>query len=53
LLWVYYSAQVFFFGAELTYVFANHYGGGIMPQHHSLGRLLRRRHVGTPTRSTP
>src|SRR5262249_7889618 len=24
--WVYYSAQVFFFGAEFTYVYANRYG---------------------------
>lgn len=26
LLWVYYSALIFFFGAEFTYVFANEYG---------------------------
>ena len=26
LLWVYYSALIFFFGAEFTQVFANHYG---------------------------
>jgi membrane protein len=42
LVWVYYSAQVFFFGAELTRIFAAEYGGGIIPRHRSLGRLLRR-----------
>jgi membrane protein len=38
--WVYYSAQVFFFGAELTRIFATTYGGGIVPVHRSLGRHL-------------
>jgi membrane protein len=31
LIWVYYSAQIFFFGAEFTQVYANRYGGGIVP----------------------
>lgn len=31
LLWVYYSAQILFFGAELTQVYANRYGSGIEP----------------------
>ncbi|SLM48856.1 Putative membrane protein (fragment) [Nitrospira japonica] len=31
LLWVYYSAQIFLFGAEFTKVYANTYGGRIMP----------------------
>ena len=38
--WVYYSAQVFFFGAELARIFATTYGGGIVPVHRSLGRRL-------------
>jgi membrane protein len=29
LLWLYYSAQIFFFGAEFTQVYARHYGAGI------------------------
>jgi membrane protein len=29
LLWVYYSALIFFFGAEFTYVYANEYGSHI------------------------
>ena len=31
LLWVYYSAQVFFFGAEFTHVYARRHGSGVTP----------------------
>jgi len=31
LLWVYYSAQILFLGAEFTQVYANRYGSGIRP----------------------
>lgn len=31
LVWIYYSAQIFFLGAEMTQVYANRYGGGIRP----------------------
>jgi membrane protein len=31
LVWVYYSAQILFFGAELTQVYANNYGSKIVP----------------------
>jgi membrane protein len=43
LMWVYYSAQVFFFGAGVTRLFADTYGAHIVPHHHSLGGLWRRR----------
>jgi membrane protein len=43
LVWVYYSAQVFFFGAEITRIFASEYGAGIIPHHRSLGGLWRRK----------
>jgi membrane protein len=43
LAWVYYSAQVFLFGAELTRIFAMTYGGGIIPVRRSFGRSLWRR----------
>jgi membrane protein len=43
LMWVYYSGQVFFFGAEVTRIFATTYGGGIVPHHRSLGALWQRR----------
>ncbi len=42
LLWVYYSAQVFFFGAEATRIFAERCGGGIRPSHRSLRSVVRR-----------
>jgi membrane protein len=32
LLWIYYSAQIFFFGAEFTRIYANTYGLGIIPR---------------------
>jgi membrane protein len=31
LIWVYYSAQIFFFGAEITQVYANKFGSRIVP----------------------
>jgi membrane protein len=43
LVWVYYSAQVFFFGAEVTRIFAATHGGGIVPVHRSLRRSGWRR----------
>lgn len=46
LAWVYYSAQVFFFGAELTRIFATTHGGGIVPVHRSVGRQFWRRAGG-------
>jgi membrane protein len=36
LLWVYYSALIFFYGAEITHVYATDYGSGIKP--HSAAR---------------
>jgi len=45
LIWVYYSAQVFFFGAEVTRIFANVYGAHIVPRHHSVRDLWRARLV--------
>lgn len=32
LLWVYYSAQILFFGAEFTQVYTNQYGSGMQPE---------------------
>ena len=32
LLWIYYSAQILFFGAEFTQVYANNYGSKIVPE---------------------
>ena len=35
LLWVYYSAQILFFGAEFTQVYASRYGSMIQPDEHA------------------
>src|SRR5262252_1054454 len=43
LLWVYYSAQLFFFGAELTRIFANRFGGRVIPRPHVWRNVLRAR----------
>lgn len=36
LIWVYYSAQIMFFGAEFTQVYARHYGSRIVPADHAV-----------------
>lgn len=36
LLWVYYSAMILFFGAEMTQVYARRYGSGIQPSAHAV-----------------
>ncbi len=36
LLWIYYSAQIFFFGAEFTQVYARRYGSRILPSPHAV-----------------
>jgi len=51
LVWVYYSAQVFFFGAELARIFATTIGGGIVPVHRSLARDLWHRPITHSSRS--
>jgi membrane protein len=42
MLWVYYSAQILFFGAELTQVYANQYGDHIVtPEAHRLSKRAK------------
>jgi len=36
LIWVYYSAIIFYFGAEFTKVYAENFGGGIQPNKYSV-----------------
>jgi len=38
LLWLYYSAQIFLFGAEFTEVYATHYGHGVLPAKDAVAR---------------
>jgi membrane protein len=47
LIWVYYSAQIFFLGAEFTQVFANRYGS--QPTVRAKRALLGRLHTSDPT----
>ncbi len=35
LLWIYYSAMILFFGAEITQVYARYHGSGIQPSEHA------------------
>lgn len=36
LIWVYYSAQILFLGAEFTYIYATRFGSGITPSKHAV-----------------
>lgn len=38
LLWLYYSSQIFLFGAEYTQVYATHYGEGVAPAKDAVAR---------------
>lgn len=40
LLWIYYSAQVFFFGAEFTQVYANRYGTQVRPNENAVPTVV-------------
>ncbi len=49
LLWVYYSAQIMFFGAELTQVYANRYGSKVVPDDDAVALTDERRaELGIP-----
>jgi membrane protein len=49
LLWVYYSAQIMFLGAEFTQVFANRFGGGIVASEGAIPLTEKARvHEGIP-----
>lgn len=41
LLWVYYSAQILFFGAEFTRVYANRFGERLQPKSHAQWRVVQ------------
>ena len=43
LIWVYYSAQIFFFGAEVTQVYANELGSRIVPDENAIDLSERER----------
>lgn len=41
LVWVYYSAQILFLGAEFTYVYATKFGSGAQPSAHAVPSITR------------
>ena len=43
LLWIYYSAQIFFYGAEFTKIYANRYGSKVVPASNAVA--IRRERV--------
>ncbi|MEA2601703.1 MAG: rane protein [Acidobacteriota bacterium] len=43
LLWVYYSSQILFLGAEFTQVYASHYGSRIVPDEHAVPVVVEKR----------
>jgi membrane protein len=52
LAWIYYSACILFFGAELTKVYARKFGAGIVPNSHAvLVAVLLRERLGVSSAS--
>ena len=52
LLWVYYSALIFFLGAEFTQVYATQYGSGMAPDEHAEPLASRKRETPPPEART-
>jgi membrane protein len=52
LLWIYYSSQILFLGAEFTEVYASRYGSRIQPSEHAVP-VVERREVATSEREWP
>jgi membrane protein len=53
LLWIFYSAQILFFGAEFTQVYANRFGSKIVPSEHALPMTEKARiQQGMPHKET-
>lgn len=51
LLWIYYSTQILFFGAEITQVYARRYGSGIVPSENAVE--VKEMKVEEPSGSSP
>ena len=47
LLWIYYSSQILFFGAEFTQVYAGRYGSQIRPSQHAVPVVEREKETST------
>ncbi len=53
LLWVYYSSQILFLGAEFTQVYASHYGSRIEPDEHAVPVVKEKREARDPREWPP
>lgn len=53
LLWIYYSSQIFLFGAEFTQVYANNVGAGGKPSKHAVCIQTTEREVSAPGELPP
>jgi membrane protein len=52
LLWIYYSSQILFLGAEFTQVYATHYGSQIKPSKHAVP-VVEKKEVANPREWPP
>ncbi|HEY4575677.1 MAG TPA: YihY/virulence factor BrkB family protein [Thermoanaerobaculia bacterium] len=52
LLWIYYSSQILFLGAELTQVYATHYGSQIKPSKHAVP-VVEKKEIASPREWPP
>ncbi|HEX3556337.1 MAG TPA: YihY/virulence factor BrkB family protein [Thermoanaerobaculia bacterium] len=48
LLWIYYSSQILFFGAEFTKVYASRHGSHVTPEEHAVPVVQEKREVSKP-----
>jgi membrane protein len=53
LLWVYYSSQILFLGAEFTQVYASRYGSRIEPDEHAVPLVVEKREATDPKEWPP
>jgi membrane protein len=53
LLWIYYSSQILFLGAEFTQVYATHYGSQIRPSKHAVPVVVEKKEVASPREWPP
>jgi len=48
LLWIYYSSQILFFGAEFTKAYASRHGSHVVPEEHAVPVVQEKREVSRP-----
>ncbi|HEY3569255.1 MAG TPA: YihY/virulence factor BrkB family protein [Thermoanaerobaculia bacterium] len=53
LLWIYYSSQILFLGAEFTQVYATRYGSQIKPSEHAVPVVVEKREAASPREWPP